>query len=255
LSDPIYPVLGLGLTATDYTGVTRITREWLEGLNATPVRAVGAANTHFVTLSRRDAGFRRVLDAFDMVVPDGMPLVWVMNRRGAQMADRVYGPEMMLRVMAQPGPSHFLLGGSPEMLKRLQANLKARFPHLKIAGAYSPPFGPWPPEEDAAIRRRIAESGATITWVGLGCPKQETWIARNKPCLPPGVYFAVGAAFPFHSGMVKQAPGWMQRAGLEWIFRLLAEPRRLWKRYAVYNTLFLSYLLLDFLRRKPGPAS
>lgn len=250
----IYPVLGLGLTATNYSGVEATVDEWLGELSTTPVRAVGAANTHFVTLSRRDAAFRRVLESFDMVVPDGMPLVWVMNRSGAQMADRVYGPEMMLRVLARPGLSHFLLGGSEEMLERLQQNLRQKFPELHIAGAYSPPFGPWPEQEDAKIRALIADSGANITWVGLGCPKQEMWIAKNKPLLSPGIYFAVGAAFPFHSGLVKQAPGWMQRAGLEWIFRLLAEPRRLWKRYAVYNTLFLSYLALDALRGQPGKA-
>lgn len=254
------PVLGLGLAVTDYSGVVAITRSWLREIEAgqpnhsgsdSRVRAVGAANTHFVTLSRRDAAFRTLLEAFDMIVPDGMPLIWVLNHQGAAMADRVYGPTMMLHVMQEVDASHFLLGGSPEMLERLQANLTAKYPHVKIAGTHSPPFGAWGEYEDARIREKIVRSGARIIWIGLGCPKQETWLARNKPLLPPGVYFAVGAAFPFHSGMVRQAPLWMQRHGLEWLYRLAAEPRRLWKRYVIYNTLFLTYLLVDALRKRP----
>src|SRR5690606_27336741 len=116
-------------------------------------------------------------------------------------------------------------------------------------GAHSPPFGNWSQEEDDRIIAKIAASGAQYTWIGLGCPKQETWVSRNKAKLPPGVYFAVGAAFPFLSGMVKQAPSWMQKIGMEWLFRLAAEPRRLWKRYAVYNTLFIYYLIADRFRQ------
>jgi len=181
-------------------------------------------------------------------VPDGMPLVWAMNRRGAGLQDRVYGPTLMLHALAQPGVTHFLLGGSEEMLERLAAKLQERFPGLRLAGSYAPPFGEWSREENERIFQKIAASGAQYIWVGLGCPKQEQWIARHKAELPPGVYFAIGAAFAFHAGLVSQAPAWMQKRGLEWAYRLASEPRRLWKRYVVYNTLFLWYLLLETLR-------
>lgn len=234
------------MAVTDYEQAVALTHSWLEGPPA--VRAVAAANTHFVTLSRRDRPFRELLNRFDLIVPDGMPLIWVMNRAGAEMRDRVYGPTLMLHGLAQPGVRHFLLGGSEPMLAALERNLRARFPELQIVGTHSPPFGPWPEEEDARMIAKIAASGAQYIWIGLGCPKQETWLARNKERLPPGVYFAVGAAFPFHSGMVRQAPPWMQRLGLEWLFRLGMEPRRLWKRVAVYNTLFLWHLATDRFR-------
>jgi len=123
--------------------------------------------------------------------------------------------------------------------------LRGRFPGILIAGSYSPPFGEWSEEENAVIFQKIAASGAKYIWVGLGCPKQEQWIARHKSALPPGVYFAIGAAFAFHAGLVSQAPAWMQKRGLEWFYRLVVEPRRLWKRFAVYNTLFVWYLLAE----------
>lgn len=243
-------LLGVPLAETDYAGAVALVCEWARrsGLPPAPsVYTVAAANTHVVALARHDPSFGAVLERFDLIVPDGMPLVWAMNRRGAALRDRVYGPALMLHVLAQPGLSHFLLGGTGELLSQLEAKLRAQFPQIEIAGSHAPPFGIWPPEENRRIFEAIARSGANCIWVGLGCPKQERWLAAHKAELPPGVYFAVGAAFAFHAGRVRQAPPWMQRMGLEWLFRLLAEPRRLWKRYAVYNTLFLYYLLADAL--------
>ena len=243
------PVLGNHLAVTDYTGAVTLVRSW--AAERKRAHLVAAANTHVVTLARHDPGFQAALKKFDLLLPDGMPLVWCMNRFGkAGMKDRVYGPTFMLHCLAatQGEFSHFLLGGSQELLETLQQKLREKFPRLQIAGAYSPPFGQWPAGEDERIIGRIAESGAAVVWVGLGCPKQELWLARNRERLPAGVYPAVGAAFAFHAGMVKQAPMWMQSAGLEWVFRLLAEPGRLWKRYFVYNSLFLLYLLLDLMK-------
>ena len=239
------PVLGIPLAITTYADAVERTRCWAESGG---VWAVGAAATHFVTLSKHHAEFREALRDFDMITPDGMPLVWVMNAKGAGMSDRVYGPTLMLHALQQPGIPHFLMGGSEAMLEKLQIKLKERFPGIQIVGAHSPPFGNWPADEDDRIIAKIAASGAKYIWVGLGCPKQELWIARNKKKLPPGVYFAIGAAFPFHSGMVKQAPAWMQKRGLEWLFRLVNEPRRLWKRYLVYNSLFIYHVLRHELK-------
>lgn len=240
------PVLGTPLAVIDYQGAVALTRSWAD---EPAVHAVAAANTHVVALGRHDREFAATLLQFDLIVPDGMPLVWAMNRRGAGLRDRVYGPTLMLHALEQPGVPHFLLGGSEELLTNLTGKLRARFPGIVIAGSYSPPFGTWSAEENAAIFQKIAASGAKYIWVGLGCPKQEKWIADNKSKLPPGVYFAIGAAFAFHAGMVSQAPGWMQKRGLEWAYRLIAEPGRLWKRYLVYNSLFLWYLLLDSIFR------
>lgn len=242
------PVLGVPLAVTDYAGAVAVTRSWIEADPGT-VRAVAAANTHVVALSRSDRQFAQALAGFDLIVPDGMPLVWAMNRRGAGMTERVYGPTLMLHAMAQPGIRHFLLGGSEELLERLDVRLRERFPGVLLAGQYSPPFGQWPEGENERIFQKIAASGAQYIWVGLGCPKQEQWIARHKAQLPPGIYFGIGAAFAFHAGLVSQAPAWMQKRGLEWLYRFAAEPRRLWKRYVVYNTLFVWYLLIDGLRK------
>ena len=247
LNTPIFetvPVLGIPLAVTDYARAVALTLAWTQEPR---VRAVAAANTHVITLGRHDREFGTALAQFDLIVPDGMPLIWAMNRRGAALSDRVYGPTLMLHALAQPGVSHFLLGGSEALLERLTARLQERFPGIHLAGSYSPPFGEWPEGEDARIFQKIAASGARYIWVGLGCPKQERWIARNKAALPPGVYFAIGAAFAFHAGMVSQAPAWMQKRGLEWLYRFVAEPRRLWKRYVVYNTLFLWYLTTEML--------
>ncbi len=246
---PTCNVLGTPLAATDYAGAVAQTKAW--ALARTGPNLIAAANTHVVTLARRDADFRRAIDAFDLVLPDGMPLVWVMNRRLATpLRDRVYGPTFMLHCLeATQGEawSHMFIGGTDELLATLREKLLARFPQLQIAAMHSPPFGEWSAEDDGLILAAIEKSGAHFVWIGLGCPKQELWLARMKHRLPPAVYPAVGAAFAFHAGRVKQAPLWLQRIGMEWIFRLCAEPRRLWRRYFVFNTLFVFYLVKDAL--------
>ena len=258
LSFDTSPVLGTPLARIDYDGAVALTQKW--AVDGDRPYAVAAANTHVVTLARHDPVFRGSLDQFDLLLPDGMPLVWCMNRRNRAippLKDRVYGPTFMLRCLESSGEnfSHFLLGGSEELLQDLQAKLRARFPKLKIAGAYSPPFGEWPETENEQIIEAIKASKAHYIWVGLGCPKQEHWIARHKEQLPPGIYGAVGAAFAFHAGRVRQAPLWVQARGLEWAFRLATEPRRLFKRYVTFNTLFLFYLAMEALRDKRAPGN
>jgi N-acetylglucosaminyldiphosphoundecaprenol N-acetyl-beta-D-mannosaminyltransferase len=252
MNPPTVPVLGTPLAVTDYAAAVDLAKSWA-GAGDAP-HLIAAANTHLVTLARRDAEFRRAIDRFDLVLPDGMPLVWAMNRRLAEpLRDRVYGPTFMLRCLeaTQGGPwSHLFIGGSPQTLDALRAKLLARFPALRIVGMDSPAFGEWPAAEHERILALIRDAGAQFVWIGLGCPKQELWLARHRDRLPPAVYGAVGAAFAFHAGLVRQAPPWMQSAGLEWLFRLCAEPRRLWRRYFVFNSLFVWYLLRDLLRRQ-----
>lgn len=244
-------VLGCQLAVTDYERAVAQTKIWAKRRDQAYL--VAAANTHLVTLARHDLRFAKTMERFDLILPDGMPLIWCMNRRGTQLADRVYGPTFMLRCLEATADktenaSHYFLGGSEELLASLTTKLQEKFPDLKIAGTYSPPFAPlgvWSAEEDQRMLDAIAKSNAEFVWIGLGCPKQESWLARMKDRLPPAVYGAVGAAFAFHAGEVKQSPKWMQDRGLEWAFRLFKEPRRLWKRYFVFNTLFLFYLLHD----------
>jgi N-acetylglucosaminyldiphosphoundecaprenol N-acetyl-beta-D-mannosaminyltransferase len=244
-------VLDLDVAVTDYAGAV----SWILQKAADPAHrawAVEAANAHVTALARTNEEFGRAMAQFDLVCPDGMPLVWAVNRasRGARrLSDRVYGPTLMLRTIEATGGHpqfrHFLLGGRSETLARLTERFQQEHPDTIIAGTYSPPFGPWPDDEFQRIADRIRDAGANLIWVGLGCPKQELWIAEHKHQLPAGVYFGIGAAFAFHAGEVRQAPAWIQKAGMEWLYRLCAEPRRLWKRYFTYNSLFVYHLARD----------
>lgn len=248
------PVIGLPLAATDYAGAV----EWILDRAGSGDRAfaVEAANTHVAALSRHDPEFGKTMSRFELIVPDGMPLVWAINRQlpeSERLTDRVYGPTLMLETlkgtMNHPEFRHFLLGGRQSTLEKLHSIFASRFPGTIIAGSYSPPFGEWPADEFERISTQIRESRANLIWVGMGCPKQEHWIARNKDRLPPGVYFGIGAAFAFHAGEVKQSPPLFQRLGMEWAYRLAMEPRRLFKRYFTYNSLFIYHLVRDRLLR------
>lgn len=196
-----------------------------------------------------DPAFRALLNGADVNATDGMPLVWALRSFGYRGQQRVYGPNLTLaicRQAAELGHPIFLYGGRDEILEILQRNLKGMFPKLQIAGAYAPPFRPLTAEEDRSVTEQIRESGAKIVFVGIGTPKQDRWMAEHADELPGLVMFAVGAAFDFHAGRVKQAPAWMQRSGLEWFFRLLMEPRRLWKRY-ILNPVFLAMWGLELM--------
>ncbi|MFC7338050.1 WecB/TagA/CpsF family glycosyltransferase [Haloferula chungangensis] len=249
----VVKVIGLPLACTDYAGAV----DWIlqKAADAATVTAVEAANTHVAAMYRHDDDFRATMDRFDLIVPDGMPLVWSLNLQldeRHQLRDRVYGPSLMLETIKAtqnlPRYRHFLFGGKESTLDKLTGKFGHDFPGSVIAGSYSPPFGEWPDDEIDRICEKIRESGANLIWVGLGCPKQEHWISRNKHRLPPGVYFGIGAAFAFHAGEVSQAPAIMQKCGLEWIYRIAAEPRRLFKRYLVHNSLFVAYSVLDHSR-------
>ena len=249
----IVNIIGLPVAAATYAGAV----EWvLRHALAGGSYAVEAANTHVAALAKTDAAFGMAMQSFDLICPDGMPLVWAINSKlpaDEKLTDRVYGPTLMLEILkATNGKSttfkHFLLGGKQSTLDKLKAHFATRFPGVAIAGSHSPPFGEWPAGEVEMIIEKIRDCGANLIWVGLGCPKQEHWIAANKHQLPPGVYFGIGAAFAFHAGEVRQAPPLVQRLGMEWAYRVAMEPRRLFKRYFTYNSLFLYHLLRDHQR-------
>ncbi len=236
------PVLGVPLALTDYER----TLDWIDAAVAAGERGyVCAAATHMVMVCQEDADTRRAVLGSSLTVPDGKPLVWAMNVLGDHgMRDRVYGPELMDRHCgraARDGTPIFLYGGrSPEALALLVANLERRHPGLRVAGGHVPPFRDLTSEEEDAVVEEIDASGAQVVWVGIGAPKQEKWMARMRPRLEAPVLVGVGAAFDFHAGLVPMAPAWMQRSGLEWLFRLAQEPRRLWRRYLRYNPRFVA---------------
>jgi len=193
---------------------------------------------------------------FDLILPDGMPLKWILNRNGAGLHDRVYGPYFMKHAIerAPIECSHFFFGGRQETLDNLCASVARLRPGIRVAGAFSPPYRTWTPGENQSFLDRIATSGADFIWVALGGVRQETWIARNLDRLPRGVLFAVGDAFELLAGNRPFAPALIQKAGLTWLYRLLQEPGRLWLRYFKYNSLFLLQLMAKSFRATPDPS-
>ena len=209
-----------------------------------------AANVHVVMMGYWDRKYREILNNAELVTPDGMPLVWAMRLLGINNQTRVYGPDLMLELCdraAKIGITIYLYGGKTSTLEQLQLNLTQKFPNLIIAGTHSPPFRPLTSKEEAEDIQRIHNSGAKVVFVGLGCPKQEQWMARQKDKLP-AVMIGVGAAFSFHSGEVEQAPRWMMKIGCEWLYRFTREPKRLWQRYLINNPAFVLLLMRQLLK-------
>jgi N-acetylglucosaminyldiphosphoundecaprenol N-acetyl-beta-D-mannosaminyltransferase len=215
-------------------------------------RSVCAANVHMAMEAHDDPEFGALVNGADLVTPDGMPLVWGLRLLGRSHQDRVCGPDLTLevcRLAAEHAVPVGFHGAREAVLTALCANLQRQYPGLQIPYAVSPPFRPPNPEEEAATEAAIRDSGARILFVGLGCPRQERWMHRHRDRLP-AVMLGVGAAFDFHAGTLRQAPRWMQRGGLEWLFRLAMEPRRLWRRYAKHNPRFLGLLAAQLLRSR-----
>jgi exopolysaccharide biosynthesis WecB/TagA/CpsF family protein len=238
-------VLGVMIDAVDYEAA--VDRILCAAKNSSPL-AVSALAVHGVMTSVTDPAHRYRLNNLDLVVPDGQPVRWALNllhRTG--LRDRVYGPTLTLKTCQRAAVEDvpiFLFGGSAELLEALRERLCARFPSLQIAGTLPSKFRQLNPREKQEVVDTIRDSGARITLVGLGCPRQEVWAFEFRDALSMPL-LAVGAAFNFHAGLLAQAPPWMQRSGLEWLFRLLREPRRLWKRYLLLNP---AYLTLFFLQ-------
>lgn len=203
---------------------------------------VCVTTVHCVIAARHDPALRAVYNRSLLTTPDGMPLVWAGKLAGYRDMGRVYGPDLMLdtfRWTEQTGHSHFLFGGRPGVAEELRARLLERFPKVRIVGTYTPPFRPLDAAEERDLAAQVAAVRPDFFWVGISSPKQDHFMAAHLGRLETTVMIGVGAAFDFHSGRVAQAPRWMQRAGLEWFFRLCAEPRRLWRRYLTTNPQFL----------------
>jgi len=226
-------LLGTRVDAVDLDETLSIFQELIEKRNT---GYICLAPAHNLMACRADARLKLVFNRSSLTVPDGMGTVWFLRLLG-QRAGRVYGPDLMLAASQRGtklGWRHFFLGGTPEVLQRLKLRLQKGIPDVQITGSYSPPFGNLAPGEEQAMIQAINSSEADILWVALGSPRQELWMAEHRDKLNPTLLIGVGAAFDFLSGAKPQAPVWLQRVGLEWLFRLLSEPRRLWRRYAAY---------------------
>ena len=248
-------MLGVGVSAVSLESATHVILEWINAWRAGGrlKNYVAVTGVHGVIEAQDDPDFKRILNASGLTVPDGMPLVWLSRLAGQPHVTRVYGPDLTLRVsqvMSARGYSAFYYGGASGVAEALATELERRFPGLRRAGTYTPPFRQLTSEEEQEVVRLINASSPDVVWVGLSTPKQERWMVRFRDRLQVPVLIGVGAAFDILTGHVRQAPRWMQRSGLEWLFRLATEPRRLWRRYLRNNPLFLYYLVCENLRLK-----
>jgi N-acetylglucosaminyldiphosphoundecaprenol N-acetyl-beta-D-mannosaminyltransferase len=240
-------VLGVGVHAVDMAHAVDII------VNAVARRRKGyvcATGVHGVMEAQRDRSLREVFLQALLVVPDGMPTVWMGRLQGLRQMRRVFGPDLMLAVMTDPALrecSHFLFGGADGVADELELSLRRRFPAIRIAGKYTPPFRPLNQTEQTYLRETIARARPDITWVGLSTPKQERFMAEYLPLLDTTLMIGVGAAFDFHTGKLKDSPAWVKQLGLQWLHRLFQEPTRLWKRYLINNPAFLAQAALQLM--------
>jgi N-acetylglucosaminyldiphosphoundecaprenol N-acetyl-beta-D-mannosaminyltransferase len=242
---PKFNVLGVAMSAMNLDLATRAV------LAACAERRKGyvcVTGVHGVSEAQRDVGFRKILNGAFLNTCDGMPLVWEGRRALGPEVDRVYGPDLMLRIMdaTRDGRfSHYFYGGASGVADHLKAALEQRFPGVKIVGTHCPPFRPLTAEEDLALAVDVAAKRPDMMWIGLSTPKQERFMAEYLPRLETTLMFGVGAAFDFHTGRMREAPRWMMRSGLQWLHRLSSDPRRLWKRYGVIVPTYLARIFLQ----------
>lgn len=255
MSDPVartplpdrVDVLGVGISCTDLPRAVETLACWIEDGEREYVCVTGM---HGVMECQHDSGLRLIHNESGLTTPDGMPMVWAGRWAGAAIS-RVYGPDLMELVFARAverGWRNYFLGGTPDAMAALLDTLALQYPDLEVAGSESPPFRDLSEAETDAQIARINESGADIVWVCLGTPKQERWMAANRSALKAPVLVGVGAALDLVAGTLRQAPRWMQRSGLEWLFRLMVEPRRLWRRYLLNIPRFVMKLAVHHPR-------
>jgi len=250
-----HAVLNVGISATTYDEVVEFCGRWTHarrtGTAGPLARYICVTSVHGVMTAREDSGVRNILNSADIVTPDGMPLVWALRSLGVRQQQRVYGPALMLR-LCEAAARHkhkiFLYGATEDCLAALAERLCARYPALNIVGKFAPPFRELTADEDRLIQSRILDSGAELIFVGISTPKQERWMYAHRASFPGAILIGVGAAFDFHAGRVPQAPRWMQGAGLEWLFRLVMEPARLWRRYLLVTPRFLPLWMMQRFR-------
>jgi N-acetylglucosaminyldiphosphoundecaprenol N-acetyl-beta-D-mannosaminyltransferase len=237
---PCANILGVGISALNLDSAVQIVLQALERKARGYICVTGV---HGVSEAQKDPSFRQILNEAFLNTPDGVPTVWMGRWQGFRDMGRVYGPDLMLRICGQSpsrGLKHFFYGGGPGVAEELRRRLEQRFPGLTIVGTFSPPFRPLTSGEKCELASLVAKLNPDVFWVGLSTPKQEKFMAQNWESLDATLFVGVGAAFDFHAGRVRQAPYWMQRSGLEWLFRLGCEPRRLWRRYLKNNPLFIA---------------
>ena len=240
---PRVNVLGVGVSAIELGTAVRVIGDWIA--HRTP-HYVCVSGVHGIMESQDDPALRSIHNRAGLVTPDGMPLVWLGRLAGHRGMRRVYGPDLLLACCAESerlGWRHFFYGGGDGVAELLTDRLRARFPTMQLAGTYTPPFRELTAAEEADIEQRIQESRADIVWVGLSTPKQERWMSAHVGRVAAPVLVGVGAAFDFHAGLKPQAPRWMQQSGMEWLFRLATEPRRLWRRYLKNNPRFVWHVV------------
>jgi N-acetylglucosaminyldiphosphoundecaprenol N-acetyl-beta-D-mannosaminyltransferase len=244
-----FDVLGVRVAAVQIPDVVRRFQGWIATRDQS--RYVAVTGMHGIVQAQTDRRFKHVLDEADLVVPDGMPLVWLGRSAGHHLPRRVYGPELMETFLRDTRGEyrHFFYGGVSGVPERLARILFERH-GVNVVGTLSPPFRPLAPEEDEDVIRRINRSGADVLWVGLSTPKQEYWMHEHASRLEVPVAVGVGAAFDFLSGTKRSAPAWMRERGLEWLFRLINEPNRLWRRYLVGGSLFTYWIAVDRIRQR-----
>ena len=243
-----FTLLGVRVSAVQIPDVIREMETWISRRDA--CRYIAVTGMHGITEAQHDPQFKEVLNQADLVVPDGMPLVWLGRLRGHAIRRRVYGPELMMSFCRQTAGReyrHFLYGGDAGVAEKLAGELTRSCPGIQFVGSYAPPFRALTPEEDAQVVETINRAAPDILWVGLSTPKQEKWMWEHRERLNVPVMVGVGAAFDFLSRRKQQAPAWMQENGLEWMFRLSQEPGRLWKRYLIGGAQFVFWLSLELL--------
>ena len=244
-------LLGVHVTAQPY-------EEAIDRMLAAASGGTGQLRAHFVNVhniveAQDDAALREVFRTAGMICADGVPIVWLSQRRGAKSAERVCGPDVMLSICDRGralGLRHYFFGGRNGIAQSMAKALTARFPGLEVAGTFTPPFRATAEREPAETLAAINDAHPHVLWVGLGAPKQEFWVADHAGLVSAGLILPVGAAFDFHSGRIRRAPRWMRRVGLEWLFRLAMDPRRLAGRYLRTNSRFLLLVLGDLLRSR-----